>query len=497
MLEALKKEVNYGLTENGSAKCYSTLNKIYDLFALGGAYRSRSDNDVMKLFWDAYCQDSELALKCLFYLRDVRGGLGERRFFRTVIKKLADRDIEAIRRNIEYIPYFGRWDDLFSLFGTYAEHDALALIEKQLKLDVQSKTPSLLAKWLKSENTSSKESRELGKKVRISLGLTAKQYRKTLSILRKQIRIVEGLMSANDWEAIEFDKIPSKAGFQYRNAFARHDFERYNQFIFNKNKRVNGKDLYPYEIINQAVQYSPCGSLEKTKTERESINKYWHSLLNYIDKFNFDGLVVCDTSASMRNFGYGLGYGRSDTPINVAISLAMYCAEKAKGPFANHFISFSRNPKLVEVNGIDFVDKVKRIYNSNICENTNLEGVFRLLLDTAIKNKLSLSDLPKYIVIISDMEIDRGTVERFDKYKILSMMARMRTEWLAAGYKMPKLIYWNVAARNNTFLDDASNENVTYVSGASPTIFNQVVSGKTGYELCLEVLNSQRYEKIK
>lgn len=487
MLEALKKEINYGLTENGSLKHNSTLNATYDLFALGGAYRNRSDADIISLFDKAYCQDPILALKCLFYIRDIRGGLGERKFFRVILKHLAQIDPELIRRNLENIPYFGRWDDLYSLFNTSLENDALYLIKEQLNIDVASYTPSLLAKWLKSENTSSKESRRIAKKIRNYLGLTSKQYRKTLSILRAKIRLVENLMSSGQWDKIQYDKIPSQAGLKYRNAFAKHDYERYNDFIKNKTTKVNANTLYPYEIISKVISDARWGCND---IKRASLNKYWDNLINYFDNSYFNGLVVCDTSASMRG-------SQADAPINVAISLAMYCAERADGPFKNHYISFSRNPRLVEVVGSDFVQKVINIFNANLCENTDLERVFDLLLNTAIKNKLEQNNLPEHIVIISDMEIDRGTTQYVTKNETKTLMENIRKQWLEAGYKLPKLIYWNVDARHDTFLDLDNTNDITYVSGCSPVIFKSVLTGKTSYELCLDILLSPRYECVK
>ena len=225
-MTAMKNDSNFGYTENGAVKHLTTGSKVYDMFAMGGAYRSRGENDVLTLFNDAYDEYPELAMKCLFYLRDAREGQGERRFFKTCLHWLAIYHTEAVKRNLQHIAMFGRWDDFYCLVDTPLEEEMFAYLKKQLSLDVQCKTPSLLAKWLKSENTSSAESRLLGRKTREAFGMTAKQYRKTLSILRERINVLERLMSAGKWDEIEFDKIPSRAGFIYRNAFARHDIER-------------------------------------------------------------------------------------------------------------------------------------------------------------------------------------------------------------------------------------------------------------------------------
>ena len=226
-MNALEEQYNYKFTENGALSFRSTGSKVYDLFAFGGAYRSRSDADCMNLFRNAFKEDPDLAVKCLFYLRDCRGGQGERRFFRVCYKWLAKNEPAAAIKNLKYIPFYGRWDDLLCLISTPIEKEVASLIEKQLTLDMEDtingKAISLLAKWLPSENAHSRETKEKARWIITNLRLTPRAYRKTLSRLREQIKVLEKLMSANRWDEIEFSKIPSKAGLIYRNAFARRD----------------------------------------------------------------------------------------------------------------------------------------------------------------------------------------------------------------------------------------------------------------------------------
>ena len=487
LLNGMKNAANYKTTENGAVAVRSTGTALYDMFALGGAYRSRSDEDCILLFKNAYMENPVYALKCLFYLRDVRGGQGERRFFRVCMKWLATFDTAAAKRNLELVSEYGRWDDLYLFVDTPLEAQMFASLKKQLALDVQSKTPSLLAKWLKSENTSSAKSRTLGFKTRKAFGMTPRQYRKTLSILRQRINVLERLMSAGQWDLIEFDKIPSKAGMVYRNAFARRDIikAKYESFAKDTTTKVNAKTLYPYEVVKEA--YSCYGSLDDTN--RLMINKYWENLTDYFNKSSLNALAVVDTSGSMT-------WGSANIkPIDVAISLGMYCAERASGPFTGHYISFSSRPQLIEVKGVDFVDKVKRIYQTNLCENTNLVGTFDMILQTALTNRCSQADLPKNIIVISDMEIDAARSYYGDRNPIETTMERVRKQWAAAGYEMPHLIYWNVAARNDTILDRGPN--VSLVSGASPAIFQQIMTGKTGMDLMYEALDSDRYAAIQ
>ena len=503
-MNQLNNNMNFKYTENG-ALAHERLNSdVYTLFAMGAAYRSRSDADCILLFKNAFEEDETLALKCLFYIRDCRGGQGERRFFRVCMKWLAENYPQRAAALAEYVPEYGRYDDWFKIyFGTPVEGQVIEMMKKQLSTDMFCKknAVSLLAKWMPSENASSKETIRTARKIRNAFGVSAKEYRQMLSKLRTKINVLEKLMSANRWDEIEFDKIPSKAGLVYKNAFARRDIiaKKYERFAKDKTTKVNASTLYPYEVVAKAIQHMGRGwsySLNIDEVDRAMINKYWENLPDYLNGKDCSMMCVVDTSGSMV---------RSDAaaPINVAISLGLYCAERIGGPFKNHYISFSREPKLIRTEGVDFVDKVHRIYRTNLCENTDLEAVFDLLLATAKKPGVSAWDIPKTIVVISDMEIDQGSSSywgslnhRWTKESASTEMEKIRRKWAAAGLTLPKLVYWNVDSRNeNTFLD--AGPNVTFVSGMSPIIFKQVLTGKTGWDLCLEVLLSQRYENIK
>ena len=339
ILNAMKQMDNITTTENGGITYKSTMSGIMDLFAMGAAYRKRSEDDVIFLFDKAFKEDETYALKCLFYLRDVRGGQGERRFFRVATKWLANHHTDAMRRNLKYVPEFGRWDDLYVFVGTPLEDEAFDIMYHQLALDVECKTPSLLAKWLKSENTSSAESRKLATITRTHFRMTPRQYRKTLSVLRKRIKVLERLMSENRWDEIEFDKIPSKAGLIYRNAFARHDIMRekadkqtYAEFAKSSETKVNAKTLNPCEVVSEATRIFRT-PLEDT--DRLMVNKYWDNLEDYFKNAVFNGVAVVDTSGSMTG-----SYGKIN-PIDVAISLGMYCAEKCNknSPWYGHYLS--------------------------------------------------------------------------------------------------------------------------------------------------------------
>ena len=507
LLNGLTNATNFTLTENGAITHKTTRSDLLDMFAMGGAMRNRPEEDVILMFRKAFAENPVYALKCLFYLRDVRGGQGERRFFRLCINDLAKSNPEAVKRNLALIPEYGRYDDLYALIGTPVEKDVLEFFKMQLALDVSCKTPSLLAKWLKSENTSSAESRKLANKTRKFLGMTHKEYRKTLSYLRTKINVLEKLMSEGRWDEIEFDKIPSRAGMIYKNAFARHDIERvksekavqtYAEFAKDSTKKVNAKALYPYECVHEVVEragynYSGPriykGYYKGDETTRLMINKYWDNLTDYFNKSSFDALCMVDTSGSMNG-----------TPIEVAISLGLYCAEKCRGPFAGHYMSFASKPQLIKTEGIDFVDKVVRIWETNLVDNTNIEAAFDLLLETAINNQCSQEDLPKNLIVISDMQFDaaRGNSywETKDSRTPETLMEGIAKKWENAGYEMPHLVYWNVDSRQNN-IPMLGQGKISYVSGFSPSIFETLMSGKTGLELMFEKLDSDRYKDIK
>jgi len=496
LLNHMRDASNYTYTENGGLTHKTTKSDLLDMFAMGAAMRNRPDEDVILMFKKAFAENADLAMKMLFYIRDVRGGQGERRFFRTVIKWAADnKDIrESIRKNIQYIPEFGRWDDLYALCDTALEHDMFVFMKNQLALDVECKTPSLLAKWMKSENASSAETTRLANKTRAFLGMSHKQYRKTLSILRERINVLERLMSANRWDEIEFDKIPSKAGLIYKNAFARRDMikAKYEKFAKDENTKVNAGALYPYEVVEKAIDLMQPYSwyhhdVALDNTDRLMINKYWDNLTDYFNGAKLDALCMIDTSGSM-----------SGTPINVATALGLYCAERNKGPWHNHYISFSSRPQLIETDGVDFCDKVNRIVRTNLCENTNIEAAFDMVLNTAYSKHLAQEDLPEYMIVISDMEFDYANYSRghsFNTDTAETVMETIERKFNDHGYRMPKLIYWNVDARQAN-IPMIGNHYVSYVSGFSPSIFKSILTGKTGWDLMMEAIDSERYSVI-
>lgn len=495
LLKNLKEQQNLTTTTNGATTYASTLTKLYDLFAQGAAMRGASDSDCILMFKNAYSENPTMALKCLFYLRDIRGGQGERRFFRLCIKWLATHHMEEMTHLIRLVPEYGRYDDLFELFDTPIEAEMMGYI----KHIIDKNEDHLVYKWMPSINTSSKSTKERGRKFAREFGMTEREYRKMLSEGRKACHLVETLMSQNEWDKIAFDKLPSRAGILYSNAFARREEtkERYAAFMSSDKTKVNASTLYPYDVVAKAREvmgYDYWGrtTVGLTDTNRLAANKYWENLTDYFNGATLNALCVCDTSGSMTH-----GYNSKIAPIDVAIALSLYTAERAKGPFKDHFISFSSHPTLIETEGVDFCDKVARIYRQNLCENTNIEATFNLILNTARHNHLSQDELPESLIIVSDMQFDAARGFRWNNDSVTTLMENIEHTWNLAGYKMPKLIFWNVnAASGGGNIPMKDEDGITFVSGASPSIFTSILTGKTGQDLMYDALLAPRYEPI-
>jgi hypothetical protein len=486
MLQYLKQESNKTFTENGAVTYSSTLSDCLDLFATVGALRRESEEEIVSRFMRAYTENKDVAMKLLFFARDIRGGLGERRVFRTIIRWLSCNETESLRKNLNYIAEYGRFDDLMILFGTPLEKDMLEYIKTQLYSDLEGMENggdvSLLAKWLPSVNASNAETKRLAKKVARFLQLDDAAYRKLLVRLRAHIRIIENNLRERDY-TFDYEKQPSKAMFKYRNAFIRNDGERYNEFL-NKAScgevKLNTNVLTPYEII------TPFFKRNVSDEERNSINATWNALEDFTNDEN--ALAVIDGSGSM----YG---GADPIPATVALSLGIYFAERNKGAFKNHFITFSENPQLVEIKGDDILDKVRYCHDYNEVANTNIQKVFELILNAAQKNHIPQNELPKRLYIISDMEFDYcaddANLTNFEYAKKL---------FEDAGYKLPEVVFWNVSSRNRQQPVTKNEQGVLLVSGCTPRLFSMIADGSISdmapYEFMMEVLMSERYEKI-
>lgn len=488
MLENLKNEMNITYTENGSKAYASSLSHCLDLFATVGGMRHADDNEIINRFIRAFVENPDLAMKILFYARDVRGGLGERRIFRVILKWLCNNKSETVIRNIGFIGEYGRFDDLLELMYTPCEDAAVNYIACKLKADKIAMENgcevSLLAKWLPSVNASNRQTVILAKRLARKLNMSDAEYRKLLVSLRACIRILENNLREKDY-TFDYSKQPSKAMFKYRAAFARNDGKRYGDFL---NKVVKGESklhadtLYPYELVDRYL--GSWGHLENiSEDEERSLNATWDSLPDFTNGEN--ALAVVDTSGSMY-------WPTEPKPASVALSLGLYFAERSKGAFKNHFIEFSARPQLIELKGETFVDKLRYICTFNEIANTNMEAVFDVILKTAVENKVSADELPSTLYIISDMEFD-GCVDNAS----VTVFENAKLKFEGAGYKLPKVVFWNVASRSLKVPVKKNEQGVVLVSGCTPRIFSMALSGDFNPEkFMLEVLTSERYAPI-
>lgn len=464
-LNAMFKETSYGKTENDADTFIRSGSSLLDFYAQAGAMRKNPD-EALNLFKKAFAEDRLKAIKILFYLRDVRGGQGERTLFRNCLEWLGTDVPDVFEKVVEYVPEYGRWDDMF-----FDNDKCVKVILEQLEKDKNSDKPTLLAKWLPTINASSRTTKAKARFMASKLGLTEINYRKLLRKIRKQIKVVEELMSARKWDKINYSSVPSQASRIYKNAFKEHDEKRYNNFIVKAEKgevKINAKTLYPYQIY-KSVKSDYSRTLEAL----------WNQLPDYTQGKN--ALVVADTSGSM-----------DGDPMSVSVSLALYFAERNKGQFKDYFISFSEQPKLHKIQGATLLDKMNSIELGDVA-NTNLQKVFDLILNTALQNNTPVNELPETIYIISDMEFDMacGYGARKTNFEVI------KEKYENVGYKKPNIVFWNVDARSGKNLPVQIGErDVALVSGLSPVIFKMAVENKTPEQVMEDTINSERYSII-
>lgn len=482
LVAGLEKVSNLTQTENGALAYKSTLNYLLDFFGNAGALRTRQDSEVIQLFSKAFAEDKLLALKTLFYIRDVRGGQGERKTFRTILKWLAKNYPDIVHKNFLNIPLYGRWDDMFTLFDTPEEKYALNTMANQLAADWHAmeagKNVSLLAKWMKSENTSSSESVAQARKFRKFLGWNSKKYRKTLSKLRNYIDVVEVKMCAGQWDEINFEQVPSKATLNYRKAFEKQAKESYEGYLGKVEKgeaKINASALFPYDILRTIVETSG------TATSIKAADLQWKALPNYLDG-DGKGLVIADTSGSM----HGL-------PLYVAVSLAIYFAERNNGPFKDVFMTFSQRPCFNRLIGNNLLEKWKNLDDGGWDGNTNLQASFDLILKTAVQNRVAQKDMPSVLFIVSDMQFDvASNCNGKTNFEV------MKDKFEAAGYKLPNVVWWQVNSRQDNVPIAYSDAGVALVSGSHPSVLKKVCSTKflTPLGLMLATINDERYNSV-
>lgn len=475
---AMKEENKFTRTENGAVALNTTSDARLHLFGTIGALRESDENRITTLFSEAYAQDKLFATKIVFYARDIRCGLGERKTFRTIIRYMAEHHSEALRPNLDLIGVYGRYDDLYELIGTPLEDDMWKAMKNQFEEDLKNlnegKAISLLAKWIKTADASSPETRKLGILTAQKLGYPVYNFKRIVRSMRKQIGVVESLMSAGKWNEIKYPEVPSRAMMIYRRAFAKHDPEGFAEFINKADKgevKINASTLYPYDIVEK-ILYG--------RENNKVLEAQWKALPDYVER-GTNALIMADVSDSM--------YGR---PMATSIGLAIYFAERNTGAYHNLFMTFSTNPQIVALKGETLHQKIKNAENADWGGNTNLKAAFEKVLDIAEENNVSQEEMPKAIVVISDMEID------YSGNKDWTFYDKMEKKFRKAGYVIPNIIFWNVNSRHDVFHADATRKGVQLASGQSVTVFKQVLQnlGYNPIETMENIINSERYDCI-
>lgn len=449
-------------TINGMKTNASSMNALVDLFFAIGASRGK---DMTKAFEKAIVANETLALRLLMWARDVRGGAGEREVVRKILTYMEKNHPAALERILPLIPEYGRFDDLL-VFQTQAfKEKAYVIIGDALRAG-----NGLAAKWMPRKGPIAVE-------IRNFFGMSPKQYRKSLVALTK---VVEQDMCAKRWNMIEYSHVPSLAAARYQKAFNRNDpmgYAKYKSKLATGEAKINANAVYPYDVIKSG----------KFGGDHAVMQAQWDALPRYIG----DELVLpmCDVSGSM---GCPVGGNDNLSCMDVCVSLGLYLADKNTGPFKDMFLTFSASPSINVLKG-DLRSKLRQLETADWGMNTNLHAAFDEILRVAVKGKVKAADMPKYLLIMSDMEFDRCT--QFDD----SAMQMIQRKFEAAGYEVPKIVFWNLNARAGNVPVKYNMKNVALVSGFSPSIMTAVLGAKdmSPVSVMLETLNSERYAAIK
>ncbi len=490
---------NYSVTENGALGYANTLEPLVDFNFKAAGFRLEDPKRIVKEFAKAFYADREYATKYLFFLRDIRGGLGERRTFRICLQYLIESHPDIALTVLELIPEYGRYDDLLVYIDSGLRGEACDYIRRQLEEDLvamkNGKEVSLLAKWLPSNNTSSAESRRLARIIAQNLEMSPEKYRRVLKKLRSYVDVTEAKISRNKWNQVDYEKVPAKAGLKYDGAFSKHDEARRKEFfkkVLNGETKLKVTGLMPYEIVHRIFKQPMFIACKEDLLAELS----WQKLIEegYENEWNLqDCIVVADTSGSMMS----LATGSNITAMEVCYSLAIYFAQILKGPFKDKVITFSERPKFIDLcKGKNLKEKLEIMKAYSEIANTNIEAVFDLILAEAIKKHCKQEELPKQVLIVSDMEFDAARADRKPMERLFETIERKYHE---AGYKMPRLIFWNLCGRTETIPMVENEEGLCLLSGFSQNAIKVAAdeTKKDPYDALKQVLDGPRYEPIK
>lgn len=480
-------------TENGALGYVTTTHELLDLNFAVPSFRKDIEMKYFDAFSEALKKDPNLTIRWLLFLRDIKEGLGERDSFRLFLYYLCEICPalgEDILDKINLAEY-GRWDDYIFLYDALSEgslkEQIISIISKQLANDILSLNKhepiSLLAKWMPSERASSKKSKKLASEFAKRFHLSKADYRKTLSLLRAHLNIVETKMSANKWDKIEYEKVTSGANLRYNEAFFVHDRERREEYLESLKKgetKINAKTLFLYEIVHKYSQ----GYLNSIKSLDETLEELWKA--QEPPKEFANTLVVRDGSGSMF-----CPIGKSNvTAIDVANALTIYLSEHNSEEFKDKFITFSHDAKLVDLSGFNNLhDKLVYLEAFSDYTNTNVENVLSLVL-RAMKDS---GEAVERLLFITDCEFDCQVSGRTDK----ALFEEWQEKYKEEGFTMPKLIFWNVNSRTNTIPVQENENGIALISGFSKNIVDMVMSNELDpYKILVDKLMTERYNIV-
>jgi len=463
-------------TENGMTTNSSSLKRCVNLFFQIGAMRGASKDKLHAKVSKAFNEDPLTTIRIIFWARDVRGGAGERQIFRDCLLWLCENHREVLHKNIHLIGEYGRWDDVLTLVGTQNCWDsALGLVKTALENE-----DGLCAKWMPRKGAKANI-------IRRYLRVSPKSYRKLLVGLTN---VVETKMCAKDWSSIEYSKLPSLASSRYQKAFMNNDEERYEEYkraLVDGKTTINAGAVYPYDIT-KSIKYGG---------EKDVAQAQWDSLPNYMEDINERVLPVVDVSGSMGN---PAGNNGNVTCMDVSTSLGLYISERNEGVFKNAFITFSSKPQLQLLEG-SLANRLHELQRADWGMSTDLQATFKLILDQAVKNNVTESEMPTKVLILSDMEFDEAISDNYDKVTDWNPTAQemIKGMYEEAGYKMPGIVYWNIQSRQDNIPTRFDEMGTALVSGFSPSIMKSILSCQdmTPYNMMMETIGSARYEPIK
>lgn len=461
-------------TTNGMKARKSTANAVVDLFYNAGASRGKN---IVPAFAAAMAENRELALRVAAWLRDVRGGAGERESFRSIMRYLEKNDVEAAKAILTKVPELGRWDDIFVFESDVMKSAAFTMLGDALRAK-----NGLAAKWTPRQG-------KLAAEIRQYFGMSPKFYRKSLVEMTK---VVETQMCAKEWDSINFSHVPSVAASRYKKAFNRNtpSYAAYVASLVkgdNPEVKVNAGAVYPYDVLKGRIG----GYMKFDKTESDLIQKQWEALPNFVGDANI--LPLVDVSGSMSCPAGGHGSKSGVTCMEVAVSLGLYLADKNEGKFKDTFLTFSDKPELLNLKG-NINQKIDQMVSSSWGMSTNLHKAFERILDVAVKGGVPQEEMPAMVLILSDMQFN-ACVRHDDS--AMQMIARKYAE---AGYTLPKVVFWNLNAAYGNAPVKFDTSGTALVSGFSPAVVKPLLAGDletfTPESVMLKTIMDDRYKVL-